>query len=48
VTLAGPRGEQKEDAGSALALDEVALVRLEVDERSYARLELLAAPTDPG
>ena len=27
---------------------EVALVRLEMDERSHAGLELVAAPADPG
>ena len=48
VTLTGPRREQEEDAGAAFAAHEVALVRLEVDERSHARFELVAAPADPG
>src|SRR5439155_17274052 len=48
ATLAGPRGEDEQDPGAALARDRVAFGRIEAEEHSDARVDRLAAAVDAG
>jgi hypothetical protein len=47
VALSGPGREEEQDLGAPVAADEVALVRLKVDERAYRRVNFVASRTDP-